>query len=399
MLPQFERMCEEERTYSVAFDPLLSLDFYIISSLNVGRATATRKEELGMNKKEATLSSALPVVDLSPYVKQKDYSFDEASCTTLTNALRDYGAILVRDPRVSPNDADKFINQMEQYFAQPDEEKLKDVRADKGYQIGATPAGIERARDNTEEIEKLKNGEKPEGTLKQNAGFRKGDPKWRFFWRVGEDGPAKDEQVVPENFDSWAEVMDEWGLKLIASLKLVVLMLEKGLGMKEGLLWEKFKGGPHLLAPTGCDLTKYGNKESIGVAMARFHYDLNALTIHGKSRYPGLYIWTKSGKRLKCKVPVGCLLVQAGVQIEHLTGGTIRRGFHEVVVREDTVAAAMRAEEKNAILWRISSTLFGHIRSEASLAPLLAGADSKKYPDIKAKDQVAAELKAINLTT
>jgi hypothetical protein len=29
-------------------------------------------------------------------------------------------------------------------------------------------------------------------------------------------------------------------------------------------------------------------------------------------------------------VPDGCLLVQAGKQIEHLTGGHVMAGFHEV---------------------------------------------------------------------
>ena len=47
--------------------------------------------------------------------------------------------------------------------------------------------------------------------------------------------------------------------------------------------------GPHLLAPTASDLLKYDE----GTAFASFHYDLNFITIHGKSRYPGLYLWTR----------------------------------------------------------------------------------------------------------
>ena len=42
---------------------------------------------------------------------------------------------------------------------------------------------------------------------------------------------------------------------------------------------------PHLLAPTASDLVKYGEKDTI---LAGFHTDLNFLTIHGRSRYPGL---------------------------------------------------------------------------------------------------------------
>ena len=47
--------------------------------------------------------------------------------------------------------------------------------------------------------------------------------------------------------------------------------------------------GPHLLAPTGSDLAQY-NEE--GTIFAGWHTDLNLLTIHGKSNFPGLSIWT-----------------------------------------------------------------------------------------------------------
>ena len=57
----------------------------------------------------------------------------------------------------------------------------------------------------------------------------------------------------------------------------------------------------------------------------------------GKSRYPGLYIWLRNGKKYRVVVPDGCLLLQAGKQLEWLTGGYITAGFHEVVVTADTV--------------------------------------------------------------
>lgn len=69
--------------------------------------------------------------------------------------------------------------------------------------------------------------------------------------------------------------------------------------------------GPHLLAPTGSDLSRYGQE---GTVFAGYHYDLNFLTIHGKSRFPGLYIWLRNGQKVEVKVPVGCLLIQTGKQ-------------------------------------------------------------------------------------
>ena len=49
----------------------------------------------------------------------------------------------------------------------------------------------------------------------------------------------------------------------------------------------------------------------------------NLLTLHGKSRYPGLFVWLRDGTKMLVKIPDGCLLVQAGMQIERLTGGAV----------------------------------------------------------------------------
>lgn len=95
-----------------------------------------------------------------------------------------------------------------------------------------------------------------------------------------------------------------------------------------------YRNGSHLLAPTSTNLEKYGRKGDI---FAGFHSDLNYLTIHGRSRYPGLHIWARNsvgpsspaspthlwliriimqGKRIQVSMPPGHLLVQAGKQLE-----------------------------------------------------------------------------------
>jgi isopenicillin N synthase-like dioxygenase len=87
------------------------------------------------------------------------------------------------------------------------------------------------------------------------------------------------------------------------------------------------KGVPCKLGPSGSDLVRY----KVGTIFAGFHYDLNFLTIHGKSRYPGLYCWLRTGEKIKVSVPENHLLLQAGKQFEYLTGGYITSGYHEVV--------------------------------------------------------------------
>jgi hypothetical protein len=71
----------------------------------------------------------------------------------------------------------------------------------------------------------------------------------------------------------------------------VAEMTAIGLGLNRDTFVERMKRGPHKLAPTGSDLVRY----EVGTVFAGFHYDFNFLTIHGKSRYPGLYCWLRTG--------------------------------------------------------------------------------------------------------
>lgn len=94
------------------------------------------------------------------------------------------------------------------------------------------------------------------------------------------------------------------------------------------------------------------------------------MTIHGQSRFPGLFIWLRNGERIPVKVPRGCFLLQAAKQLEIMTAGHFYAGFHEVIVTPETVAAAERAKKEGRSLWRVSSTMFSGIRYDNMLQPL-----------------------------
>ena len=75
-------------------------------------------------------------------------------------------------------------------------------------------------------------------------------------------------------------------------------------------------------------------------------------------------------------------------------------GFHEVVVDENTRAAASKVREQGGSLWRISSTMFGTVRSDADLQPFerfCREPSVHKYPKLKAGQQVLNELMAIGM--
>ena len=93
-----------------------------------------------------------------------------------------------------------------------------------------------------------------------------------------------------------------------------------------------------------------------------------------------------------------------------MTGGYVLAGFHEVVYTE----ATRRVRDQNIQLsreqgirkstWRISSTLFSHLRYDVDLSPLpelahLYDAEEArmKYPAMTAHEKLIEELRAINL--
>ena len=194
--------------------------------------------------------------------------------------------------------------------------------------------------------------------------------------------------------------MDKWGNKLEGAVYTVAEMAAIGMGLEKDKFTSCLKGGAHLLAPTGSDLAKNGE----GAIFAGFHYDISFLTIHGKSRYPGLFVWLRNNQKLQAKVPDGCLLLQSGITFEHMTGGYIHAGFHEVVCTDKTVEGYEKAKSNDKITWRVSSTLFANFRYNVECEPipeishLYTPESARNYPKRTANDILMTELAATNMT-
>jgi isopenicillin N synthase-like dioxygenase len=341
---------------------------------------------------------SLPIVDLSTFLDDPNSPAALEACKQVVEAFKQTSCLLIRSPQVQEVDNAAFLDLVEQYFSQKREDLMKDVHPELNYSVGATPEFTEIPRDHTAVIEGLGNG--------KNAAHKPigADPKWRFFWRIGERPEQTQfaEQnaapVIPERFSNeWAGVLNKWGELMLSSVAVVARMIAVGIGLPVDTLTDLMHQGPHLLAPTGSDLSRFGQLDTI---FAGFHYDFNLLSIHGKSRFPGLFIWLRDGSRFQVKVPDGCLHLQAGKQLEWLTGGSITAGFHEVVVCEDTLRVAEAARARGAPLWRVSSTLFAHVNSDRTLAPLAPFASEeaeRKYPPTLAGKQSEDELLAIAL--
>ncbi|KAK4058318.1 hypothetical protein OIO90_000475 [Microbotryomycetes sp. JL221] len=319
----------------------------------------------------------LPIIDLDAFLSGNCLS-RKVEADKTAEALIRYGALLVRDSRVSEAANDHFLDALEDYFAQDETHLKHDLRPEYSYQVGVTLEATEKPKCHSSDsckavIASLAPEERPLDLEAGNA-----DPKCRFFWRMGEAPPQTEfpslsmDNVVPARFkDTWQTDMESWGSQMQTSVETVAQALAVGLGLPSATLLNAGRFGSHLLAPTSTDLRKYGRE---GEIFAGFHTDLNALTIHGRSRYPGLHIWARnSGKKMVVKVPPGHLLVQAGMQLEHLTAGLIKAGYHEVVCTKATLETVGRRKADPATLdrpsIRISSTFFWHFSSDYVLQP------------------------------
>ncbi|KUI53113.1 Gibberellin 20 oxidase 4 [Cytospora mali] len=369
----------------------------------------------------------LPIIDLDLFLAQPhDSPAVAAECRRAAEALITYGALLLHDSRVSERDNDVFLDLLEDYFAQPEDALKRDERPELSYQIGATLENTEKPKCAVDEpcldvIKRLAPDQRPLDIMGHQP-----DPKCRFFWKMVEKPPYETEfpglnaeNVVPEAphiRQRWAPTMNQWGNSMKNAVSCLAEMAAAGLGLPESTFKDAGRYGPHILAPTSSGLQKYGQKDTI---LAGFHTDLNFLTIHGRSRYPGLHIWARNtGKRIPVKIPPGnYLLVQAGKQLEHLTGGLVKAGYHEVVVNDKTVETIERRKEEfpDRPLVRISSTFFWHLSSDFELKPIPALSERAKklrieqlnlgrdegedveYPAMKVGQQVQSELRHIAL--
>lgn len=251
--------------------------------------------------------SEVPVIDVLAYMNRVEGQWEE-ECTKVADSLHKFGILVFKDPRFDEMENIEYIEMMERYFKNRGEkyykgEILKDAKPEIFYQAGVTPELKEKARNHDKMVAGISAEHKPLSHFP--PGY---DAKWRFFWNIGERPAEKDSafpKVIPEDFPEWEEKMNTWGGRLLDAGELACEMAAIGMGLPANTFTDMMQKGPHLLAPTGSDLEKW----DVGTAFAGFHYDLNFLTCHGKSRYPGLYVWLRDLKKAQVKVPAGCFLM------------------------------------------------------------------------------------------
>eukprot|EP00965_Chrysotila_dentata_P114076 3772262-Pleurochrysis_carterae.AAC.1 len=150
-----------------------------------------------------------------------------AACEVVARSLLATGMVILRDSRVKTADHEAFLDMLELYFDQDDAAKKLDERPDLHYQVGTTPELTEvpvckTSPDCARLIQELPPGNEP-------APIAGADPKWRFFWRIGDRPTGSQyedlnaEPVTPAGFPSWSETMDRWGSHMLQAVRLLVM--------------------------------------------------------------------------------------------------------------------------------------------------------------------------------
>jgi len=77
----------------------------------------------------------VPIVDLAAFIQDPTSKEGVCQSIALSEALKSYSAVAIRDPRVSFEHNDAFITMLEDYFDQSLAIKMKDVRPEVFYQV------------------------------------------------------------------------------------------------------------------------------------------------------------------------------------------------------------------------------------------------------------------------
>lgn len=167
----------------------------------------------------------LPIIDLDVFLREPRGSREvQDECKRAANALTTYGALVLRDSRVSEEENSTFLDLLEDYFAQPEEDLKKDERPELSYQIGVTLENTEKPKCAVDEpclriIQRLEPAERPLDITAHDP-----DPKCRFFWRMVEPPPYTTEfpglnaanitPAAPNVRERWTPVMNQWGTSM-----------------------------------------------------------------------------------------------------------------------------------------------------------------------------------------
>lgn len=312
----------------------------------------------------AISTKKLPELSLPAYTQGTPEQKTEFA-VALTNSLIEYGFVIIKDQdMVSPETLSDAYSIMEDFYAQPVEEKRKYVNQGGGHR-GYTPFGTENAKGNA--VADLKE-----------------------FWHVGQlDAPTGDQSghyqdnIWPDfpgfkdTFTNLYQGLEGMGLIMLEAL---ASQIDAG----EDYVYDMAKQGNSILRllhypPIGKDVTP-------NAVRAAAHEDINLITLLVAANGKGLQLLTRENEWLEVDTDSSNIIVDAGDMLAHITGRKIPATTHRVINSGDLSKS------------RYSIPFFMHPRPEAILRPLANFCDNPQdVEEITARESLEIRLKEIGL--
>ena len=85
------------------------------------------------------MAMQVPTIDLASFLADPDCAQSRADCERVAQVFAETGILIIRDPRVHEDHNNRFLDMMEDYFAQDEATKQPDIHPEYAYQVGATP--------------------------------------------------------------------------------------------------------------------------------------------------------------------------------------------------------------------------------------------------------------------
>lgn len=300
-----------------------------------------------------------------PLWKEDKLAFADA----LGRSFRETGFSVISEHPVSQSVIDANLKATKDFFALPDEVKLRYDGREGGGQRGYTAFGVENAKGKAEADQKE-------------------------FWHTGRALPADspyratmaDTPSVPEvpDFDAATrglyDALDGFGRQL---LRAVALHLK----LEETWFDNKVDVGNSILR-----LLHYPpqtNPPPEGSVRAGAHEDINVITLLLGAEEAGLEVKHRSGKWLAVSPPPNALVINCGDMLQRLTGGVLPSTTHRVV----------NPSPERARFPRYSTPFFLHFNQDVMIEalPSCIAEGGKAEPPITAQDYLMERLREIGL--
>lgn len=289
----------------------------------------------------------------------------------LGHSFAEFGFGVIRDHGIPQELIDRAEALSKEFFALPEETKLKYKIEGGGGARGYTPFGTEKAKD--AKVHDLKE-----------------------FWHVGrsltEGHPLAEymaPNVWPEEVDGFRETFTELYSAFEKAGGRVLEAIAIHLGLPREYFAATVEDGNSVMR-----LLRYPpleGEEAEGAIRAAAHGDINTITLLLGAEEAGLELLTKQGEWKAVDVPEGALVINVGDMLDRLTNGKLRSTTHRVVNPKGE--AAYRA--------RYSMPFFLHFRPDfviETLPSCIDPADPAAHPEpISSHEFLQQRLREINL--